>query len=73
MRELIAWIDGRRVGAFTESALADGGIQYAFEYESVTSEDIVSLTMVPSEDQRRFELPVFPPPFDMERTFTLGW
>lgn len=65
MRELIAWIEGRRVGAFTESPQPDGGIQYAFEYESVTSNDIVSLTMVPNDMQRRFELPVFPPPFDM--------
>lgn len=65
MRELIAWIEGRRVGAFTESPQPDGSIHYAFDYESVTSEDIVSLTMVPSEAQRRFELPVFPPPFDM--------
>lgn len=65
MRALIAWIEGRRVGTFTESPRPDGSIHYAFDYESVTSKDIVSLTMVPTEAQRRFELPVFPPPFDM--------
>ncbi len=65
MRTLIAWIEGRRVGAFTESPQPDGSTHYAFDYEAVTSEDIVSLTMVPNEAQRRFELPVFPPPFDL--------
>lgn len=40
MRTLIAWIEGRRVGAFTESPRPDGSIHYAFDYETVTS-DIV--------------------------------
>lgn len=65
MRALDAWIHDRRVGAFTESPQADGGTLYAFEYEEVTSENIVSLTMVPIEGELRFESPTFPPPFDM--------
>ena len=65
MRTLNAWIANRRVGAFTESPQADGGTRYAFEYEEVTSENIVSLTMVPIEGELRFESPTFPPPFEM--------
>jgi serine/threonine-protein kinase HipA len=65
MRTLDAWIENRRVGAFTESPQIDGSTRYAFEYEAITSKDIVSLTMVPIEGERRFESPTFPPPFDM--------
>jgi serine/threonine-protein kinase HipA len=65
MRTLDAWIEDRRVGAFTESPQPDGSTLYAFEYEEVTSKNIVSLTMVPIEGELRFESPTFPPPFDM--------
>ena len=65
MRTLDAWIENRRVGAFTESPRTDGSSLYAFEYEEVTSKNIVSLTMVPIEGELRFESPTFPPPFDM--------
>jgi HipA-like protein len=65
MRTLIAWIEDRRVGSFTEDPQADGGILYAFEYDSVTTEDIVSLTMVPAADELRFSTRSFPAPFDM--------
>src|SRR5262245_18563992 len=65
MRTLHAWIDNRKVGAFTESPRADGSTLYAFEYEEVTSKNIVSLTMVPIEGELRFESPPFPPPFYM--------
>lgn len=65
MRTLNAWIENRRVGAFTESPQPDGSILYAFEYEEVTSKDIVSLTMVPVEGELRFQSPTFPSPFDM--------
>jgi len=65
MRTLDAWIENRQVGALTESPKADGSILYAFEYNEVTSKDIVSLTMVPIEGELRFESPTFPPPFDM--------
>jgi serine/threonine-protein kinase HipA len=65
MRTLDAWIEDRRVGAFTESPRPDGGTLYAFEYEEITSKNIVSLTMVPIEGELRFESPTFPSPFDM--------
>src|ERR1044071_7695078 len=65
MCTLNAWIANRKVGAFTDSPQADGSTRYAFEYEEVTSENIVSLTMVPVEGELRFESPTFPPPFEM--------
>jgi serine/threonine-protein kinase HipA len=65
MRALDAWIENRRVGALTESPKSDGSTLYAFEYEEVTSKDIVSLTMVPIEGELRFESPTFPSPFEM--------
>jgi serine/threonine-protein kinase HipA len=65
MRTLAAWIEDRRIGSFIEDPQADGGILYAFEYDSVTTEDIVSLTMVPAEGELRFATRSFPAPFDM--------
>lgn len=65
MRTLTAWIEDRRVGWFTEDPRPDGSNVYAFEYERLTDEDIVSLTMVPVEGELRFESRSFPAPFDM--------
>ncbi len=65
MRTLFAWIEDRRVGSFTEAPQPDGSTVYSFEYERLTSEDIVSLTMVPVEGELRFETRTFPAPFDM--------
>lgn len=65
MRTLNAWIGNHRVGAFTELPQADGSTRYAFEYEEVTSKNIVSLTLVPIEGELRFESSTFPPPFEM--------
>ena len=65
MRTLIAWIEDRRIGSFSEAPQADGGDLFAFEYEASTSRDIVSLTMVPTPDDLRFETRTFPAPFDM--------
>jgi serine/threonine-protein kinase HipA len=53
------------VGSFAETPQLDGSNVYSFEYERVTSEDIVSLTMVPMDDELRFETRAFPAPFDM--------
>jgi serine/threonine-protein kinase HipA len=65
MRALDAWIEDRRVGVLTESPQTDGSTRYTFEYDKLTSSDIVSLTMVPIEGELRFESPTFPSPFDM--------
>jgi serine/threonine-protein kinase HipA len=65
MRTLHAWIEDRRIGSFTEVPQDNGGSLFAFEYNEVTDRDIVSLTMVPIEGDRRFETNTFPPPFDM--------
>lgn len=65
MRTLTAWIGNRAVGSFTESPQPDGSNVYAFEYERVTGEDIVSLTMVPIDGELRFETRSFLAPFDM--------
>jgi HipA-like protein len=63
--ELIAWIDGREVGRFAEQHVADGSL-FSFEYvDGATAEDLVSLTMVPLPQQRRFDSRSFPPAFDM--------
>ena len=65
MRTLDAWIEDRRVGVFSEDPQPDGSTRYAFQYDELTSKDIVSLTMVPIDGELRFESPTFPPPFDM--------
>lgn len=65
MRTLVAWIEDRRIGLFTETPQPDGSNLFAFEYESVTERDIVSLTMVPVPGDLRFETRSFPSPFDM--------
>lgn len=65
MRTLTAWIEDRRIGEFTETAQTDGSTLFAFEYETPTDQDIVSLTMTPLADSLRFEMRSFPPPFDM--------
>ena len=65
MAELIAWVDGREVGRFAEQHVADGSL-FSFEYvDGATAEDLVSLTMVPLPQQRRFDSRSFPPAFDM--------
>lgn len=65
MAELIAWVDGREVGRFSEQHISDGSL-FAFEYvEGTTVEDLVSLTMIPLPRQRRFDSRSFPPAFDM--------
>lgn len=65
MRRLVAWVDNRRAGELTEQHLPDGSL-FTFEYRpEATSQDLVSLTMVPSASERRFETRVFPPPFEM--------
>jgi serine/threonine-protein kinase HipA len=63
--ELIAWVDGREAGRFSEQHVADGSL-FTFDYlEGATAEDLVSLTMIPLPDRRRFDLRSFPPAFDM--------
>jgi serine/threonine-protein kinase HipA len=64
MRQLIAWIDDRRVGEFTESHESDDSL-FAFEYDQVTQRDLVSLTMIPEPDRLRFQTRSFPAAFDM--------
>ena len=65
MASLSVWVDSRRVGEFTEQPVAEGSL-FVFEYlRDATVADLVSLTMVPFGDARRFETRVFPPPFDM--------
>lgn len=65
MPDLIAWVDGRRVGRFTQQHVAAGS-RFVFEYsEDATSPDLVSLTMVPLPHSRRFETSSFPPAFEM--------
>ncbi len=65
MRSLVAWVDGRRAGELTEEHLPDGSL-FTFQYApEATPRDLVSLTMIPSPSQRRFETRVFPPPFEM--------
>lgn len=65
MRSLVAWIDNRQVGIFSEMPQPDGSTRFAFEYQALTEWDIVSLTLVPLPDVLRFEMPTFPSPFDM--------
>jgi len=65
MRTLAAWIGARQVGAFAEEHEAEG-TRYTFDYAPAAAEgDLVSLTMVPTEATRRFQMRTFPPPFDM--------
>ncbi len=65
MPELVAWVDGREVGRFSEHHVAEGSL-FTFEYvEEASAEDLVSLTMIPLPHQRRFDSRVFPPAFDM--------
>jgi len=63
--ELVAWVDGRRVGKFSEQHLDDGSA-FRFEYsEDASATDLVSLTMIPRPKSRIFESRIFPPAFDM--------
>ncbi|MGH7106439.1 MAG: type II toxin-antitoxin system HipA family toxin [Acetobacteraceae bacterium] len=65
MRRLVAWVDDNRAGELTEQHLPEGSL-FTFEYEpEAAPRDLVSLTMVPSPSERRFETRVFPPPFEM--------
>lgn len=65
VRSLVAWVDGRRAGELTEQHLPDGSL-FTFQYgPEVTPRDLVSLTMIPSPGERRFETRLFPPPFAM--------
>jgi serine/threonine-protein kinase HipA len=65
MPELSAWVDGRLVGSFSEQHVADGSL-FTFEYrEHSDFTDLVSLTMIPLPQQRRFDSHNFPPAFDM--------
>lgn len=65
MPELTAWVDGRKVGQFSEQHNPDGSL-FTFEYlEGVTASDLVSLTMIPAKHRRRFDSHSFPPAFDM--------
>lgn len=65
MAELIAWVDGREVGRFSERHVSDGSL-FTFEYvEGATVEDLVSLTMIPLPHRRRFDSRSFPPAFEM--------
>jgi HipA-like protein len=63
--DLVAWVDGREVGRFSEQHIPDGSL-FTFEYvESATASDLVSLTMIPLSHQRRFDSRSFPPAFEM--------
>jgi len=65
VRSLVAWVDGRRAGELTEQHLPDGSL-FTFQYDpEATPRDLVSLTMIPSPAEGRFETRVFPPPFEM--------
>jgi serine/threonine-protein kinase HipA len=65
MRSLVAWIEDRRIGVFSETPQSDGSSLYAFDYDAVTELDIVSLTMIPTQTSLHFETRSFPSPFDM--------
>jgi len=63
--ELIASVDGREVGRFSERHLADGSL-FRFEYlEGKNAHDLVSLTMIPTPYERQFDSRTFPPAFEM--------
>lgn len=65
MADLIAWVNGREVGKFSQQHLADGS-QFRFEYlEDVDAGHLVSLTMIPQPKKRSFESRQFPPAFEM--------
>ena len=65
MAQLVAWVDGREAGRFSEQHVADGSL-FTFDYvEGATADDLVSLTMIPLPGQRRFDSRSFPPAFDM--------
>jgi len=58
-------VDNRQVGQFSELHRVDGS-SFALDYsEKATTNDIVSLTMIPLPHHRRFEWREFPPAFDM--------
>jgi serine/threonine-protein kinase HipA len=63
--ELIALVDDREAGRFSEQHVSDGSL-FTFEYvEGATKKDLVSLTMIPLPNQGRFQSRDFPPAFDM--------
>jgi len=65
MPGLITWIGTRQIGEFREDHQPDGSL-FTFEYaDRAASSDLVSLTMIPTPDQRQFSMRFFPPPFDM--------
>jgi serine/threonine-protein kinase HipA len=65
MAELVAWVNGREVGHFTQEHRADGSL-FSFEYlDDADADHLVSLTMIPLPDRRCFDLRQFPPAFDM--------
>jgi serine/threonine-protein kinase HipA len=58
-------VDGQEAGRFSEHHVSDGS-SFTFEYvEKASAKDLVSLTMIPLPQQRRFDSRVFPPAFDM--------
>lgn len=65
MADLVAWVNGREVGRFSQLHLADGS-QFRFDYrEDVDAGHLASLTMIPLPQRRHFESRQFPPAFEM--------
>ena len=65
MADLVAWVNGREVGRFSQEHLADGS-RFRFDYlDDVDAGHLVSLTMIPLPQKRRFESRQFPPAFEM--------
>jgi serine/threonine-protein kinase HipA len=63
--ELVAWVNASEVGRFTERHRNDGS-HFSFDYfDDADAGRLVSLTMIPLADRRRFESRQFPPAFDM--------
>ena len=65
MPELVAWVNASEVGRFTERHRSDGS-HFSFDYlDDADAGHLVSLTMIPLAERRRFESRQFPPAFDM--------
>jgi serine/threonine-protein kinase HipA len=63
--ELVAWVNASEVGRFTERHRSDGS-HFSFDYlDGADAGHLVSLTMIPLAERRRFESRQFPPAFDM--------
>jgi serine/threonine-protein kinase HipA len=63
--DLVAWVNGREVGKFSQEHLPDGS-QFRFDYlGDADARYLVSLSMIPLPRKRSFESRQFPPAFEM--------